>query len=328
MKAGIIGAGFFGEKHAVAMKAAGVDLVAACRTNMDALRPLAQEFDFEAYTDYDLLLSDPRVEAVVIATPHATHGQIAVAAAQAGKHILLEKPMAVSLAECDEILATVEGRGVTLMLGHVTRFSRAFRLAKAMIEAGDLGAPVAGHAVMRKRWFEPNRRQWHLDREQGGGVLLTGGIHAVDRLHWLIGSPVTSVSAQFDTSFHEQRADDHGVMFFRYESGAAGTVHSVGYDNGAPEHGTEITCTNGVIRIHSVEGVSVGQDEVWTKLPESGSAHWADEALVLEWQEFQRAVATGTRPAITGRDARHVMASLFAAEESSRLGLEVSVSAP
>jgi predicted dehydrogenase len=102
-------------------------------------------------------------------------------------------------------------------------------------------------------------------------------------------------------------------------------VASVGYRTGAPEHGTELTCTNGILRVHSVAGVQIGRDESWEQVPDSGSGSWMDEALELQWREFVRAVATGTEPVISGSDARRVMAALFAAEASSEQGREIVV---
>lgn len=328
MNTGIIGAGFFGAKHAQAIaNVDGIDLVASSRTDEQALKSFVDRHGGTGYTDYLDLLAHDDLEAVVIATPHHTHTEIAVAAAKAGKHILLEKPMAPTAAGCDAIVEAAKVHGVTLMLGHVTRFSKAFRIAKDMLASGDLGEVVAGHSVMRKRWSEPNRRDWHLDRSRGGGVLLTGGIHALDRLGWLVGAPATSVSARLATRFHAQRADDAGVIFIRYANGAAGTIHSIGYRDGAPEHGTELTCTNGVLRVHSVRGVELGRDESWTAIEASGDANWMDQALVLEWREFLRSIESGEPPAISAQDARHMMATLFAAEESSRQGQEVRIEA-
>lgn len=323
MRVGIIGAGFFGEKHAQALvEAEDFSVVASCRSDESAAREFAARYGGRAYSSYREVLDDPDVEAVVIATPHATHEEIAVAAAGAGKHTLLEKPMSHTLASCEAIVRAFED-GPVLLLGHVTRFSRAFRLAKEMIAAGEIGEPVAGHASMRKRWWEPNRRDWHLDRAQGGGVLLTGGIHALDRLMWLLDQPVVSVAAQFDTRFHEQAADDLGVVFLRFAAGAVGTVHSIGYADGVPDHDTVVIGTAGMLRVHSVAGVHVGKGESWSHVPGSGSAEWLPDALVAQWRALAAAARTGRPTPVDGREGLRVMRVLFAAERSSQLRQEV-----
>jgi predicted dehydrogenase len=323
---GIIGAGSFGEQHAQAIAALDdLRLVAATRTNPAALAEFTARYGGRGYTDYHALLADPAVEAVVIATPHHLHTGAVEAAAQAGKHILLEKPMAPTLAECDRILAAADQAGVTLMLGHTSQFAPAYQLAKQMLAAGELGDIVLGVSTMSKFWFEPNRRDWHLDRQTGGGMWLTAGIHCLDRLTWLVGSPVARVSAQLGARFHAQAADDAGLIFLRYANGAAGAVVSVGYREGAPKHLTELTCTRGMLTIDYAGGVTVGRNEQWRHVPDSATEDWMHVALIAEWRGFVDAVRSGQPPPVTGVYGRHIMAAIFAAEESSRVQQEVAV---
>jgi predicted dehydrogenase len=323
---GIIGAGSFGARHAEAIGVLDdLHLAAAMRTDPAALAEFCARYGGRGYTEVGELLADPGVDAVVIATPHHLHTAAVEAAAAAGKHILLEKPMAPSIPECDRILAAAAQGGVTLMLGHTSQFAPAYRLAKAMLDAGELGEIVLGIATMAKYWFEPNRRAWHLDRATGGGMWLTAGIHCLDRLTWLVGSPVQSVSAHLRAAFHDQAADDAGLIFLRYANGVCGTVVSVGYRQGAPKHLTELTCTRGMLNIDYAGGVTVGRDEQWRAVPNSASGDWMRAALVEEWRAFTAAVRTGAAPPVTGAYGRHIMAAVFAAEESARLGVEVRV---
>ena len=323
---GIIGAGFFGEKHAAAMAdTPGVQLVAASRTNEAALTEFTQRFGGQGYSNYKGLLNHEDMDAVVIATPHHLHTDIALAAAKAGKHIMLEKPMAHNLAECDQILQAVDEAGVKLMVGHINQFAPSYKVAKALIESGEVGDVVLGVSTMSKFWFEPNRRPWHLDRETGGGMWLTAGMHCLDRLTWLVASPVQSVCAQFAVRFHDQNADDVGMILLRYANGAAGTVVSTGYKYGAAKHLTELTCTKATMNIAYDEGVTVGRDEKWQLIPESVSTDWMHQALINEWQGFVKAIQDDTQTPVTGAYARHIMATAFAAEESSRLKQEVPV---
>ncbi len=325
---GIIGAGSFGEQHAQALAALDdVRLVAATRTNPAALAEFTARYGGRGYTDLGALLADPDVDAVVIATPHHLHTAAVEAAARAGKHILLEKPMAPTLAECDRILAAADQAGVTLMLGHTSQFAPAYQLAKQMLAGGELGEIVLGVSTMSKFWFEPNRRAWHLDRETGGGMWLTAGIHCLDRLTWLVGSPVARVAAQLDTRFHDQAADDTGLIFLRYANGVAGVVVSVGYRDGAPKHLTELTCTRGMLTVDYAGRVSVGKHEQWRHVPDSATDNWMHVALIAEWRGFVDAIRAGSPPPVTGAYGRHIMAAVFAAEESSRVHQEVAVDA-
>jgi phthalate 4,5-cis-dihydrodiol dehydrogenase len=326
---GIVGAGFFGEMHAEAIREVpGLRLRAASRQNKDALETFCRRFGATPYVDYRDLYDDPEVDMVVIATPHQTHADMATRGFQAGKHVLLEKPMALSLRECDRIIAAARKSRRKLMIGHVNRFARAYRLAKSILDSGEVGAVVFGVSSMSKLWMEPNRRSWHLDRATGGGMWLTAGMHCLDRLMWLTGSSVSSVSARFDTRFHDQQADDVGLVFVRFRNGSFGSVVSTGYRDGAPKHLTELTCTGGALNIEYTAGVTVGKGEKWTPIPDSGSATWMHEALVEEWRGFLRAIEEDTEEPVPGWFARHVMEVVFAAERSSELGREIAIQGP
>jgi len=326
---GIVGAGFFGDMHARAIaEVPGLRLAAASDQNRDALGALCDRFGAAPSANYQDLLHDPHVDAVVIATPHLTHASISIQAADAGKHVLLEKPMALSLADCDRIIAASRRAGKKLMIGHVNRFARAYRLARSILDSGEVGDVVLGVSTMSKFWMESNRRQWHLSRDTGGGMWLTAGLHCLDRLVWLVGSSVASVCAQFDTRFHKQAADDVGMIFVRFRNGAFGSVISTGYRNGAPKHNTELTCTAGALNVEYTAGVLVGKGEKWTLVPDSGSTAWMHEALVEEWKGFVRAVEDDTEEPVPGWFARHIMEAVFAAERSSRERREIEVAMP
>jgi phthalate 4,5-cis-dihydrodiol dehydrogenase len=322
---GIIGAGHFGEKHAEAIaELDNVRLVASSRTNETALNEFVRKYGGRAYTDYRNLLADNAVDTVMIATPHHLHTDIALLAAKAGKHILLEKPMAPTLDECDQIIQDANEFGVKLMVGHTNRFLPAYQKAKEIIDSGELGEIVFGNSIMCKFWMESNRRDWHLDRDTAGGMWLTVGIHCLDRLTWLIDSSIQSVCAQFDTRSHDQKADDIGLIFLRYANGTMGTVTSIGYATGTPQNFAQITCTKGVLKIDK-NGVHIGRDEKWQQVSDSNVDNNSHRALVNEWKAFIKAIQEDTEPAVGGAFARHIMAAVFAAEESSRMKQEIVV---
>lgn len=326
-KIGIIGAGHYGEEHARAIAQLDDAVVtAASRTNAAALAGFTARYGGAGYTDYADLLNDPEVDAVVIATPHHLHTDIALAAARAGKHILLEKPMAPTFAECQQIADAAQAAKVCLMLGHVNHFAPAYQAAKTILDSGEMGEVVLGTATMQKQWMEPNRRAWHFDRSTGGGVWMTVGLHPVDRMTWLINAPVTHVSAQLSTRFYDQDADDTGMVFLRYANGAAGTVVSVGYADGAPKHLTELVCTRGMLNVEYASGVQIGRGETWQTVPGSQpEGDWMIEALVGEWRGFLKALDTQTPPPVSSDFALHIMQVMFAAGESSAARREIAI---
>ena len=155
---------------------------------------------------------------------------------------------------------------------------------------------------------------------------LTVGVHAVDRLTWLIESDVASVSAHLNTRFHNQHADDVGVAFLRYANGAIGNVVSAGFQTGVMDFSTELTCTKGMLKIVDDTHVFIGRDEQWQHISGTDGNEWMAESLVNEWSAFLSAIENDTEVPVTGEFARHIMAVIFAAEESSRLKREVPIS--
>ncbi len=325
MNVGIIGAGYIGELHGQAIsRVEGLKVSAVCRTAPGDLKRIADEFQAKAYTDYRELLADGESEIIVVATPHHLHTEIAVQSALSGKHVMIEKPLALTLQECDRILETAKQAQVKLSVGFCHRFAKAFQKTKEILDSGEIGSLVLGTATMSKFWMEGNRRSWHLDRKTGGGMWLTAGIHCLDRLSWLMNGRILTVSGRFSTAFHDQRADDAGMVFVRYSNGACGAIVSVGYKDGAPKNLMELTGTKGMIAV-DYSGISLGKNGVWRKIDDFGNEKWMPHALTLQWRKFAEAVKNDTEPPVTGEYAREIMEAAFAAELSSRYGREIGL---
>ncbi|MEO3432811.1 Gfo/Idh/MocA family oxidoreductase [Inquilinus sp. CAU 1745] len=321
---GILGAGHFGAVHARAIAVTkGVRVTAVCRENGPAAAAFAAEHGGVPYTDWRRMLEDASVDVVVIATPHHLHREMAVAAAEAGKHILLEKPMAPTTADCDVINAAVAKAGVVLMIGHIMHFALPCLKARDILEAGDLGRPLVGSSWLIKLWMEENRRPWHLSPDTGGGMLMTAGIHALDRLIWLMGSMPEAVSAVSGSLFHEQAADDTALMMLRFADGGLGQVASIGYRNGAPSFAMDLVCEGGVIRVDFDSGVHIGRGTSWTPVPESIEPDWMDRAVAREWVTMAAAIRGEAPVAVTGAYGRGVIACIEAARRAAEERYEI-----
>jgi phthalate 4,5-cis-dihydrodiol dehydrogenase len=320
---GLIGAGFIGEGHAEAIAAVqGLQLAASSRTTRQALDAFVSRYGGDGYTDYRRILDRRDIDAVCIALPHHLHAEAVELAAQAGKHILLEKPMAPTPEECDRILAAVARAGVKLMLAHTTRFIPACARAKEILAGGVLGEVVAARCAMVKQWEVPNRRPWHRERALGGGMWLTNGVHLVDRLMWLIDRPVRSVTAVIGTRAHQQQADDAATVFLRFDGGAAATVFAFGYRQGADDQETEVLATGGHLRFELTSGLFLGQGNRWT-LAKGTDGPWKPPAMEGQWRAFREYLDGEIECPVSGAFARQVMQVVFAAEESSHAGREV-----
>ncbi len=325
---GILGAGFFADVHARGLASiAGARVAAVGAATADEAEAFAAVHGGRPYGDWRRLLDDPGVDVVAIATPHHLHAEMAVAAAAAGKHVLLEKPMAPTALECTRILDAAERRGVQLMIGHLLHFARPALAAREILARGDLGRPVLGTSANCKLWMEPNRRAWHLDPAAGGGMLMTAGIHALDLLVWLMDGTVSSVSAAAGARFHDQAADDSAALLLRFADGRFGQVSSVGYRDGAPRYGMDLACERGTLRIDFDAGVFIGQGGRWREVAGTLEPDWMMRAVEREWQAMLAAVAGSAPVPVTGAYGRHIVACIEAALVSSRERREVAVEA-
>ncbi|CAN7644119.1 Gfo/Idh/MocA family oxidoreductase [Bradyrhizobium sp. LjRoot220] len=325
---GILGAGFFGAFHARAIaQIPDISVVAVCAEEQTLAEVFAAEHGGKPYGDWRAMLGDSSVDAVAITAPHHLHGELAVAALQAGKHVLLEKPMALSVAECSRIIAAAEASRRKLMVGHIMHFVWPCLVAREILDRGELGRPVTGSSSLQKIWMEQNRRGWHLDPATGGGMLMTAGIHALDQLVWLMNGRIGSVSAAVGTSFHDQKADDSVMMLLRFADGRFGQVASIGFRDGGGTFDIDLVCERGTLRIDFERGVAIGQGGKWTDVPNSHDPLWMQNAVVREWQAMAAAIPHDTDVPVTGDYGRHIIACIEAAMISGRERRDVEVSA-
>jgi phthalate 4,5-cis-dihydrodiol dehydrogenase len=322
----LLGAGFFGEYHARAIAAVpGLRLAGVCDQDLAAADRLAAAHGARVVADWRQLVADRGIDVVVVATPHHLHAPMAIAAAEAGKPTLLEKPMARTVAECTAILEAAERGGAGLMIGQLLHFALPGLIARAILDVGELGRPITGMSTLVKLWMEPNRRPWHLDPARGGGMLMTAGIHVLDLLVWFMGAPVATVFAAAGTLMHAQAADDSAMLLVRFADGRFGQVSSIGYRDGGVVYGMDLVCEKATLRIDFARGVSIGRGGDWTPVANSAEPDWMLRALGREWQAMQAAVRTGAPVPVSGAYGRHMIACIQAALQSSRERREVAV---
>ena len=278
-------------------------------------------------TTGDACSSDPDVHVVLVTTPHHLHAPIAIAAAQAAKHVLVEKPMAPTFADCVAMGRAATAGGVQLMVAHVMRFVLPCLVAREALRTGTLGRPLFGRSAMMKRWMEENRRPWHLSARTGGGMLLTAGIHALDRLVWLMDAPLASVAAMSGHLFHDQPVPDADLLLLRFAGGALGTLASVGYRDSTMVNDTEIACEGGTLRLDLETGVTLGRDGRWTPVPGSCEPEWLLRGLEREWRAMRAAIRDGTPPPVGAAEAAALVACIEAAQAAAAGRREIEVPA-
>ncbi len=188
LKIGILGAGFMGSTHAQAFATLpDVEIVGISSRSQEKAEALAEKYGAKAFTDALALATDPNVDAISNTLPTYLHKDLTIAALEAGKPVLLEKPMGLSVAECDELIAAAERTGKLLMIGQTLRFWPEYMAITDFIKSSALGKPLAASAT--RNLGPPRWADWFMDPELSGGEVLDLHIHDLDTLNWLFGTP-------------------------------------------------------------------------------------------------------------------------------------------
>ncbi len=323
LKVGIIGLGGIARSHCDAIATLdNVEVVAVADLFEEKRRQYMDEYGIpRGYTSHTELLKDDEIDAVAVVLGHHLHHRLTVDACNAGKHVLVEKPMALSLEQCDAMIDAAASNSVKLMVGHTPHFSGILLKMKEILDSGRLGPLMTIVCYSCKNWTYAHRAPQYRSRFHGGGMWLTNGVHVVDRLTWLMASQAVSVSASIGTRAHYQAADDTATALIRYKNGLAGAAISIAFADGPPIMDTQVICANGTVRIGGGRQpfLQVGQGDVWQDIP------YDDPPAVMhhEWKSFVESIEQDIEPPASGEWSRHIMEILFAAESSAITGQDV-----
>jgi phthalate 4,5-cis-dihydrodiol dehydrogenase len=207
----------------------GVALVAATDPRKEACARFVEEFGGRAHDSVEALCADPACDAVYVATPHQAHAAHACAAAARGKHVLVEKPLAATLAECDAIIAAAEGARIQAVVGHSHSFDAPVRRAREIVARGELGRVRMVTALNYTDFLYRPRRPEELDTTQGGGVLFSQAAHQVDVLRLVVGDRVTSVRASSGSWDPARPTEGAYGAHLEFAGGAFATLAYSGY---------------------------------------------------------------------------------------------------
>jgi len=347
VRVALVGCGKVGALHAGALRSLPeAELVALCDADGARAAQFAATYGGRTYTALEALLSETRPELVLVATPHPLHAAPAIAAARAGAHVLVEKPMAASLADCNAMLAAANENKVLLSVVSQRRWLAPVQRMKSAIDAGKIGKPALGVFIMYS-WREPSyytadpwRGRWDTE---GGGVLVNQSPHHLDLLRWFLG-PVAQVSGYWANVNHPTvEVDDTAVAVLRFRNGGLGAIV------------TSVAQKPGVyakVHIHGTSGASVGVEtdrgatfiagmttitepplnDLWTIPDEEHllTNFQREDRLqfaavdpmthyhALQIRDFVDAVRTGRQPLVSGHDGRAVV-EVFAAIYQSNL---------
>lgn len=354
MRFAVIGCGVIGRKHATSIVALGrqAEFVLAVDELSDRGEKLAVDFDAQHTTSVAAALARDDVDAVAVCTPSGLHADIAVAALNAGKHVVVEKPLDVSDDAADRVAAAEQRSGKTITVISQHRFDAASQLVHQAIRHGRLGritSGVASIAWWRSQGYYDSgdwRGTWALD---GGGALMNQGIHTVDLLMWMLGEPV-EVFAWTDCVAHNGiEVEDIAVATVRFASGALAVIHATtaaypGLTARLQVHGdrgSAVIDNDQLAYFHAAEpgaeapsygAADDGNQAQYLLNPGAGaSAAGSDPAALSDahtdqYRDFIDAIENGRPPLVTVAEASRTLAVVRAIYESARAGTPLAIS--
>jgi predicted dehydrogenase len=305
---GLIGAGDIARKRiAPALRdLPSCNLVAVNRARAELAEEFAREFGAKKwFTDWEELLGDDEIEAVYIATPVFLHAAQTVTAAEAGKHVLCEKPMALSVADCDRMIAAGRANNVRLGIAYYRRFYPVVERAKELIKSGALGKITLAQ-VNAFEFFNPppaHPRYWLLEREKsGGGPMMDFGCHRLEVLTNLFGD-VKELKSLVSNAVFEREVEDTASVLLQFESGTCANL-TVTHAAREPQDTLDIFGTEGSIHIPVLNGAElklrIGNEEK----TEIHAPHVNFHQPLIE--DFTEAVLNNREPVITGEIGREI----------------------
>ncbi len=340
---GLIGSQFISAIHAEALKhCTHAHLAAVASPTPGNAQAFAQRFGIpSAFTDYRKLLDRSDLHMVVVGVPNHLHCQVVLDAAAAGKHIVIEKPLCLNLAEADRMIAACRQHKVKLMYAEELCFAPKYVRLKQLLDSGALGRPTL-LKQMEKHDGPHAAHFWDVERS-GGGVTMDMGCHAIEFFRWMLGrSPIKSVYAQMSTSVHgdKTRGDDNAILILEFANGVTCVAEESwtklgGMDDRAEVYGTGGVAYADLLHGNSIETYSVkGYDYAVEKSgPTTGWSFTIYEeawnyGFHAEMAHFVDCVQNDKTPLVTGEDARAVLEVIFAAYESARTGRKVELPFP
>lgn len=347
VRVGLIGSGFISEVHAEALgRVAGVEIVAvASPTPGNAERFAAKRGIPHHYSDDRALLDRKEIDLVVLGVPNDLHCPITVRAAEAGKHVVVDKPMALNLDECDRMIAACERAGVMLGYAEELCFAPKYVRLKRMVDEGALGRV---HLVKQSEKHDGPHSPWFYDtKRSGGGVTMDMGCHAIEFFRWLLGcdgrkAKIQGVYAQMGTYLHGEKtdADDESLLILDFEGGAVGLAEESWTKPGGMDDRAEVFGSEGqayadllygnALRTYSRRGLDyavekAGETRGWT-FP-MFEENW-NYGFPQEMRHFVDCVRNGRTPTENGHDGRAVLEAIFALYASASEGRRIALPFP
>ena len=341
-KIGIIGCGKISQVRHIPEYADNADaqIFGYYDLNKERAEQLAKQYGGVVYDSYEALISDKEIDAVSVCVANQDHAKITIAALESGKHVLCEKPMAMSLNECEEMVRVARETKKFLMIGHNQRLAKAHSKARELIVSGLIGDILTfktsfGHGGPETWSIDPGSNVWFFDKSKAVmGAMADLGIHKTDLVQYLTGTRVAEVIGFLGTLDKKDSAgnligvDDNAICIYKMENGIIGTMTASWTCYGAEDNSTILYGTKGVMKIYSDPAHSIvvelkDGEKILYDIDKIQTNDNQTKSGVIDL--FMKSLTTNTPPEISGEEALAAMKAVFAAVESSGTGKSVKV---
>ncbi|MEH7224235.1 Gfo/Idh/MocA family oxidoreductase [Bacillus sp. JJ1566] len=337
LKIGIVGSGSIANTHMKSIKeVTNAELVAVYSRNKETVQELADTYNLKAYTDYQDFLTNAGIDLVAIVTPSGTHAELGIAAAKAGKHVVVEKPIDITIEKTNQLIEACKHANVILSCIFQHRFDEAVQDVKKVLNEGEFGQLNFGAArttIYRSQEYYDSgawRGTWELD---GGGALINQSIHYIDLLLYVMG-PVDEVHAYTATRAHERiEVEDIAVATVKFKSGALGLIE--GNTTAYPGFSTtlDIFGTNGSVIIENdhvrewkfKSGLEYEKKQTEIEKNMSSNIVKSNQSFVKQYTDVVQAIFENRKPLVTGEEARRSLELILAIYQSAREGRPVKL---
>ena len=317
----------------------GAQILGLFDLNMERAGALARQYHAKTYATFEEMLADPQLDAVSICTVNAAHAAMTIAALEAGKHVLCEKPMAVSLSDCEEMVRAARESGRELMIGQNQRLTAGHVKAKELLDHGEIGRLITFTTAFRhggpEAWTVDPANNWFFDKKRAlMGALADLGIHKTDLIQFLSDQRVTEVQAYLGTLDKKYAdgtpigVDDNAICIYRMSGGSVGTMSASWTDYCGEENSTVLFGTEGVMRIyedpaHSIVLQKRGGKTLYFDAERIQTNDAQTKSGIVDM--FVDHLNDRNKPFISGESVLTAMRAVFAALESSETGRSVII---
>ena len=319
---------------------ANVELYAFYNPTVKRAEDMAAKYGGKVYATAEELIADPNIDAVSVCAANYAHAELTIKALKAGKHVLCEKPMAVTIEECEEMVKAAKESGKYLMIAHNQRLAKAHACAKQLIDEGLIGKIVSfrttfGHGGPETWSINPGKNTWFFDKSKAAmGVMADLGVHKTDLIHFLTGERVIRTTAKLCTIDKRGEdgeligVDDNAFCIYEMTGGIVGTMTASWTFYGAEDNSTILYGTKGIMRIYDdpahsiVVKLTTGEEKVYDVEQIQTNDNQTKSGVIDLWVDC---IVNGKAPEISGESALYAMRAVFASIKSSEIGQAVEI---